>query len=271
MTIANNPHESTLPRAKAALAELSRLQDFGRDLKSRLATAEKALTEATAARVHADMQAILAPKTEQAAWKTRADAAAKTADDTQREVARLTGAVDHLPVLLAAADDEIMAAHEAFERERAGRASKARADLAAQIRNVCVRLGQLLQQGHALGAAGIAIGPFLNETNVPNPIAVLPFLQLHGLRLNDVVVDLRSAWRSDAAAVALYETHLPYHTINQQFRAHIVRIRDSRERALNAANLAARSQPHDRTPVISYRETAPADPTPGVSRVAPGP
>lgn len=230
--------EQAAQRMQAALTERVRLLALGGELAARRETAAKALTEAKAAGAHADTQTILAPTAERAKWLLAADAEAAKAADAEREINRVANAESSVPGLLAQADDEIKAAHDALSSARTRAADATRQELAAQIRAVAAELGRLLQLGHALAAGGMTSGAFLRDTRIENPCSQRPFIAGHTMTLNDETLFLDKTWRADPEAVALFERHVRFLSLHHQAESHIRRIEDSRFRTLREANRA---------------------------------
>ena len=242
MTTVDTKIDKAMPRAQAALAERARLLAFGKELEGRRQAATDALPLASAARAEADAQSVIAPAADRAGWIKRADTEGTKITDAQREIERVTGALTHLPAMLAKADDEILAAHQAISAIAVERSGAARIHIAGQLRDVAAQLGKILLQAHALTACGVHMGDLIAETKVLNPAGNWPFIVGGTMTLDDERIYLQKVWRDDPAAVALFDAHSYYAALRTQFKSHLYRIEEARQRAVVAANEAGRSR-----------------------------
>jgi hypothetical protein len=259
-------------QARDALDARKRVLDLKTELTDKLAAEAAAIEAARIARADADTQAILAPKAERAKWQAVADAEGDKLTAAQRQHERLTGALAHLPQLLAETDNGILAAEKALNAALLARSAAARKDLADRLRPAVAALVDVLRLGHALEAAGIQV-PMLHNLMVRDPNGNQPLVNNNIFWVDGEMVNLSRVWRDDPAAVALFEAEKPYASYTGEIRRLAASIREAHDIAFHAANRAARLRSFEPGFVPRYNAPAPealveAEPAPAPAKPA---
>ncbi len=260
----NDSLEKARQRAQSALAGYTKVLDLEKKLAARLQAAARDEIDAAAAQADAEMNAILADSSGQAACAKEAETAAAKLAKAQREQTGIKSLQERIPGMTETADDEIYSARSELEVKLLSVSVKARYDLAARLRTQAVQLGQILQDGFALSAAGILVGPLLTDTKLVNPVRDMfqPFIGGFRMILDDEPVALNTAWRGNPESVALFEAHRPDNELIATLRQHVGRIENQRRRTPRAANSTARPNPPAHAPEPVPAPAADADASP---------